>query len=85
MPERLLREQVASAVDLVAHLARLRDGSRLLASISEVQGMEGDAIVITPIFRRDDAGDLVPTGHIPRLLQRLADNGQHFDPAVFEG
>ncbi|HET9495953.1 MAG TPA: CpaF family protein [Chloroflexia bacterium] len=85
MPERLLREQIAAAVDLVLHLARLRDGSRHLASISEVQGMEGDAIVLTPIFRRDDAGDLVPTGHIPRLLQRLADNGQHFEPAVFEG
>jgi pilus assembly protein CpaF len=84
MPPRLLREQIAAAVDLVVHLARLRDGSRHLSYIGEVQGMEGDAIILTPIFRRDPSGDLLPTGLLPRLLQRLSDNGQHIDPAVFD-
>ena len=84
MPPRLLREQIAAAVDLVVHLVRLRDGSRLLAYIGEVQGMEGDAIILTPIFSRDPSGDLLPTGLLPRLLQRLSDNGQHIDPAVFD-
>jgi pilus assembly protein CpaF len=84
MPHRLLREQIAAAVDLVVHLARLRDGSRYIVYIGEVQGMEGDAFILTPIFRRDPSCDLLPTGLLPRLLQRLADNGQHIDPAVFD-
>jgi pilus assembly protein CpaF len=85
MPTRLLREQIVSAVDLVVHLARLRDRqpSRRVAFISEVQGMEGDAILLTPIFRTGDTGELVPTGHLPTLLQRLADNGRHVDPVLF--
>ena len=80
---RLLREQIASAVDLVVHLARLRDGSRQVALISEVQGMEGDTIVLSPIFHRDGPRGLAPTGLAPTLLQRLADNDQHVDPAIF--
>ena len=87
LPIRSLREHIASAVDLVLHLTRLPDGSRRIVSISEVQGMQGDAVVLTPIFHADLAGaapaSLMPTGHLPTLLQRLASFGRHIDPAIF--
>jgi pilus assembly protein CpaF len=83
MPQRLVREQTASAVDLVVHLGRQPDGSRRVLNVSEVQGMEGDAIVLADIFRAEDPATLVPTGLLPRLLQRLASSGLHLDHAIF--
>jgi pilus assembly protein CpaF len=87
LPIRSLREHIASAVDLVLHLTRLPDGSRRLVSISEVQGMQGDAVVLTPIFHADLTGaapaSLMPTGHLPTLLQRLASFGLQIDPVIF--
>ncbi len=56
LPLRAIREQVASAFDLIIHLERLSDGTRKLVQMSEVQGMEGDVIVMQDIFRYYQTG-----------------------------
>jgi pilus assembly protein CpaF len=87
LPVRAIREQVASAIDLVVQQARLKDGSRKITHISEVVGMEGDVITMQDIFVLDmhagyDAdgkfqGHLVSTGLRPRFLDRLKDRNVH--------
>jgi pilus assembly protein CpaF len=94
LPTRAIREQVASAVDLIVHVARLRDGSRRVTDITEIEGMEGDVITLQDLFRFDygagiDAatgrflGQCVPTGLRPRFSDRLADIGVTLPPALF--
>ena len=83
MPVKAIREQIASALDLVVHQARLRDGSRKIVSISEVVGMEGDTITLQDIFvyrptgfgPDGTAGGFLPTGIRPGFLEKMADNG----------
>jgi len=85
LPERAIREQMASAIDLVVHQARLKDGTRRITHITEIDGMEGDVITLQDVFTFDfragvDAdgrfrGALQSTGLRPRFLQRLADRG----------
>jgi len=82
---RAVREQVASAVDLIIHQARLKDGSRRFTHVTEVVSMEGDVITLQDIFVFDYKagtdtsgrfmGQLVPTGLRPRFLDRLHDRG----------
>jgi pilus assembly protein CpaF len=94
LPVRAIREQIASAIDLVVHQSRLKDGSRRITHVTEVVGMEGDIITLQGIFLMDYAGGydmhgrfkgvLRPTGLRPRVLDRLADRGVHVDPATFE-
>src|SRR5438477_471245 len=81
LPIRVIRQQVASAIDLIVQQARLRDGSRKITYITEVQGMEGDTIVLQDIFRFKETGtdangkvigNLQPTGLIPNFAARLA-------------
>jgi pilus assembly protein CpaF len=50
LPIRAIREQMASAIDIIVHQSRLRDGSRRVTHITEVQGMEGDSIILQDIF-----------------------------------
>lgn len=93
LPVRAVREQMASALDVLVHLARLRDGSRRIAEISEVVGMEGDTMVLQEIFRFDysmgvDAdgrfrGRLKSTGVRPKFVERLEYLGIEMDPALF--
>ena len=92
LPIRVIREQVASAIDLIVQQARLRDGSRKVTYITEVQGMEGETIVLQDIFRFREVGDdehgkvkgqLVPTGLIPKFASRLESHGQKIDRAMF--
>ena len=79
MPVRAIREQIASAIDLVVHTERFRDGSRKVTAITEVQGMEGDVIVMQDIFRFEQAGieegkvigRLKPTGVRPRFMEEI--------------
>jgi pilus assembly protein CpaF len=85
LPVRAIREQVTSAIDLLVHVARLRDGSRRVVQVSEVQGMEGDTVVLEEIFSFDysmgiDAegrfrGRIKPTGIRPKCALRLEDLG----------
>ncbi len=63
LPLRVIREQIASAVDVVIQQTRLRDGTRKVVSITEVAGMEGDVIVMTEIFRFNQTG-VDPEGHV---------------------
>jgi pilus assembly protein CpaF len=81
LPVRAIREQISSALNLVIHLARLRDGTRRIAQISEVMGMEGDTIITQEIFQFDYSmgidsegrflGRLKSTGIRPTFMERL--------------
>ena len=93
LPERAIREQVSSAIDVVVQLARLPDGTRKILSVSEITGMEGNTIVMQDIFifeRRGIGpegtvmGDFRPTGVRPRFMDRLNLAGIEVDANVFE-
>jgi len=85
LPVRAIREQASSALDLLVHLARLRDGTRRVVAVSEVEGMEGETIVLQDIFQFDYSmgigedgrfrGRLKSTGLRPRFMRRLEDAG----------
>ena len=91
LPHRAIREQIASAVDLVCQLSRLRDGSRRVTYITEVQGMEGDVIVMSDIFKFELAGyeggkavgALRPTGLRPRAMIKIEAAGIQLPPNIF--
>jgi pilus assembly protein CpaF len=93
LPVRAVREQMASALDVVVHLSRLRDGSRRVTTVSEVLGMEGDTVVLQDIYQFDfgmgvDAegrslGCLKSTGIRPAFSERLADHGIELDADLF--
>ncbi|TDT85663.1 MULTISPECIES: CpaF family protein [unclassified Arthrobacter] len=93
LPLRAVREQVASAVNLIVHISRLRDGTRRVTHITEVQGMEGDIVTLQDAFIFDFAagvdsngrflGKPVPTGVRPRFTDRFADLGIHVSPHIF--
>jgi pilus assembly protein CpaF len=93
LPLRAIREQMASALDMIVHLTRLRDGTRRITHITEVQGMEGDVIVLQDVFLFDFSmgvdddgrfrGCLKPTGVRPKFSERLADQGIRLGAEMF--
>ncbi len=91
LPIRAIREQVASALELVVHQERLRDGSRKVVKVTEVQGMEGDMITMSDIFEFEqigvEAGRIVgrikPTGIRPKFTDRIEAAGIYLPPSVF--
>jgi len=92
LPSRAVREQIASAMQLIVHQHRFSDGSRKITHISEVQGMEGDVIILQDIFlyrqRGVDAdgkvlGEHDATGLRPKFLGFLASKGIHLSPEMF--
>ena len=91
LPIKVVRSQIASAVDLIVQQARLRDGSRKVVNVTEVQGMEGDVIVLSDIFVFKETGmvdgriegEVVPTGLRPRFGPRLETAGFHLTADVF--
>lgn len=92
LPVKVIREQIASAVDLIVQTSRLKDGSRKVTSITEVAGMEGETVVMTDIFRFEQSGiapdskilgELRPTGIRPLFTPRLEVAGFHLGPEVF--
>jgi pilus assembly protein CpaF len=91
LPLRAIREQIASAVDLIVHQNRLKDGSRKIVAITEVQGMEGDVIVMQDIFVFEQTGisegkiegRLRPTGIRPKFVEKFEAAGIHLPPNVF--
>ena len=93
LPVRAIREQVSSALDLIVHLGRLRDGSRKVVQIAEIGGMEGETIIMQDIFYYDFsmgldedgrfAGRLKSTGLRPSFTQRLEDVGIHTSGDLF--
>ncbi len=95
LPIIVVRKQIASAVDLIVQQARMRDGSRKIIQITEVQGMEGDTVVLQDIFLYKAApfegdgqaggGKLEPVGIRPRFMPRLEEAGFKLGPEVFGG
>lgn len=91
LPIVAIREQVSSALELVVHLDRMRDGTRKVTHISEIQGMEGDVITMTDIFVFEQTGfedgkvigRLRPTGLRPRFLDKIEQGGIHLPPSIF--
>jgi pilus assembly protein CpaF len=91
LPLKAIREQIASAVDLIVHQNRLKDGSRKIVAITEVQGMEGDVIVMQDIFVFEQTavvegkieGKLRPTGIRPKFVEKFDVAGIHLPPNVF--
>ena len=88
LPLRAIREQIASAIDLIVHQSRLKDGTRRITNITEVQGMEGDVIVMQDVFVFEQTGviegkiqgRLKPTGHPAEVRREVRDPG-HPSPA----
>jgi pilus assembly protein CpaF len=90
---RAIREQIASAIDIIVHQERMKDGTRRITHVSEVVGMEGDIITLQDIFAFNfragvDAqgkvlGTLQPTGLRPAFLEKLQDRGVSVPPALF--
>jgi pilus assembly protein CpaF len=93
LPLRAIREQIASAVDVVVQLTRLRDGTRRVTHVTEVQGMEGETVTLQDAFLFDYAagvdahgkflGKPVPTGVRPRFTDKFDDLGIKLSPRVF--
>jgi len=91
LPSRAIREQIASAINLIVHQERLRDGSRHVTYITEVQGMEGDVITMTDLFVFEQTGiesghvvgRLRPTGLRPKFMDRIEASGIHLPASVF--
>nr|WP_245850981.1 CpaF family protein [Brachybacterium vulturis] len=93
LPLRAIREQIASAVDVVVQLTRLRDGTRRITAVTEVQGMEGQTVTLQDAFVFDYSagvdpsgrflGSSVSTGVRPRFVERFKDLGIDLPPSVF--
>ncbi|GBD22348.1 Putative conjugal transfer protein [bacterium HR28] len=91
LPVRAIREQIASALDLIIHMARLKDGSRKIVAITEVQGMEGDVIVLQDIFVFEQTGyengkvigRIKPTGVRPKFVEKFEVANIYLPPTIF--
>lgn len=91
LPVRAIREQIASAIDLIIHQSRMQDGTRKVVSITEVVGMEGDVITMQDIFRFEQTaiedgkvlGELIPTGLRPKYMDKIEAYGIHLPPSIF--
>jgi pilus assembly protein CpaF len=91
LPIRAIREQIASAIDLIVHADRLKDGSRKVVNITEVAGMEGDVVTLTDLFVFEQTGyesgkvigRLRPTGLRPKFMDKLEAAGIHLPPQIF--
>jgi pilus assembly protein CpaF len=93
IPDRVIRQMLASAIHLVVHTVRLSDGTRKVASITEVLGTEGDHILMEDVFvferfglsrRGRVIGKFRATGYRPACLERLKTHGIHLSPSIFE-
>jgi pilus assembly protein CpaF len=94
LPEKAIRQQISSAIQIVAQQTRLADGSRKVTSISEITGMEGDVITMQEIFTFEKMGvtqdgkvigRFKATGVRPKVAERLKTSGIHLPPDMFEG
>ena len=91
LPVRAIREQLASAIDVVVHQERLRDGTRKITNVTEVSGMEGEVITMTDIFMYEQSGyedgkvigRLRPTGLRPKFIDKIEAAGIHLPATIF--
>jgi pilus assembly protein CpaF len=93
LPVRAIREQIAGAIDLIVHMARLRDGSRKVMQISEITGMEGDVVTMQDLFVFEHEGfdemgrirgRLRPTGLRPKCYERILERGIRLPVTIFQ-
>ena len=93
LPERAIREQVASAINIVIQLARMSDGTRKIINLSEITGMEGNVVIMQDIFtyRKKGigpegkvVGDFMPTGVRPKFADKLFVSGIELPHDMFE-
>ena len=91
LPLKAIREQVSSAIELIIHMERLRDGTRKVVHVAEVQGMEGDTILMQDLFLFDQTGiqngrvigSLKSTGLRPKFAEKFAINNIELPPEIF--
>jgi pilus assembly protein CpaF len=91
LPHRAIREQIAGAIDVIVHLERMRDGSRKVVYITEIQGMEGETIVRSDIFKFEHTGyedsrvigRLRSTNLRPKFMDKIEQSDIHLPPSVF--
>ena len=92
LPARAILEQIASAINIIVHQSRFRDGSRKITHVTEVQGMEGSVIVLQDVFRYDQTGigddgkvigRHIPTGLRPRAMERMKAQGMDLPSDIF--
>jgi len=91
LPVRAIREQIASAIDLIVHVDRMRDGTRKVTNIVEVVGMEGEVVTLTDLFVFEQTGfeegkvvgQLRTTGLRPGFMKRMEAAGVHLPPTIF--
>ena len=94
LPDKAMRSQIVSAIQIIVQQARMSDGSRRVTSVSEITGMEGDIITMQEIFRFEKQGlgqdgkvlgRFVATGVRPKVCERLKAAGIHLPPDMFDG
>jgi pilus assembly protein CpaF len=91
LPLRAIREQISSAFDVIVHLNRLADGTRKVVTMAEVQGMEGDVVVMQEIFKYIQTGftggrvqgHFTATGVRPKFMDKLEALGIYVPPSIF--
>jgi pilus assembly protein CpaF len=91
LPVKAIREQIAAAVDVICQQERLRDGSRKIVKVTEVQGMEGEIITMSDIFEFERMGveggkvigRMKPTGLRPKFIEKIEAIGIHLPASVF--
>ena len=91
LPHRAIREQIAAALDVIIQLERMQDGSRRVVAVTEIQGMEGEVITMSDIFKFERAGfeagriigALRPTGLRPKFMEKIEAHGLHLPPGIF--
>jgi pilus assembly protein CpaF len=92
LPVRAIREQIASAIDLILQVSRMPDGRRVITAVTEVQGLEGDMILLQDIFKYrtipgqagKTTGELVATGLRPKFIDKLNENNVEVPAAAFK-
>src|SRR3984893_9666853 len=91
LPVRAIREQISSAVDLIVQQSRMRDGSRKVTAITEVQGMEGEKVTLQDVFLFEQEsyengkviGQIKPTGVRPKFMTEIEDSGIQLSASIF--
>jgi len=93
LPAKAIREQIASAVDLIVQQSRLKDGQRKITHITEVQGMEGEVVTLSDIFHFEQTGvdengkimgSLKASGIRPKFINKFAEEGIQLPPTLFK-
>ncbi len=92
LPSRAIREQIVSAIDFLVHVRRFEDGVRRIETVAEIVGLEGNVALLQDIFKfqrrgragRKIAGEHVPTGVVPRLVEELHDRDVQVPMTLFQ-